>query len=67
MSIGRGLLRFVVGGSPNPHSCQKLSARFGAERLEATASAFAAARLGPGRGNTIAAGAAATVGDGGGR
>lgn len=65
MSIGRGVLRLVVGGSSVPHHSQKLFGRFGAEGLEAPASAFAAARLGLGRGNTIAAGAAGTVGDGG--
>jgi len=58
MKIGRLLLRLAVGGFFFGHGTQKLFGWFGGNGLDATATAFDAMGLRPGKANAIAAGAA---------
>lgn len=58
MKIGRLLLRVAVGGFFFGHGTQKLFGWFGGNGLDATAGAFDAMGLRPGKANAIAAGAA---------
>jgi putative oxidoreductase len=58
MRIGRLLLRVAVGGFFFGHGTQKLFGWFGGNGLDATAKAFDAMGLRPGKANAIAAGAA---------
>jgi len=58
MRIGRLLLRLAVGGFFFGHGTQKLFGWFGGNGLDATATAFDAMGLRPGKANAIAAGAA---------
>lgn len=58
MKIGRLLLRLAVGGFFFGHGTQKLFGWFGGNGLDATAGAFDAMGLRPGKANAIAAGAA---------
>ena len=62
MSIGRFLLRLVLGGFFVGHGTQKLFGWFGGHGLDATAEGFEQIGLLPGRRNAIAAGVAESAG-----
>jgi putative oxidoreductase len=62
MSVGRLLLRLVVGGAFIGHGTQKLFGWFGGGGLESTATMFEQIGLRPGRANAVAAGVAETAG-----